>query len=325
MTIGNKENFKGKVLYLNEVATRDGFQNEAAFIDTDDKIALIDRLSACGYAKIEVTSFTSPKAIPALRDAEAVMHGIKRVPGVVYTVLVPNVRGAERALSCNVNEVNLVMSVSETHNRTNLRMTREQSFAQLRDVIDTVRGTGVAINVSLSTAMGCPMEGDVPVEDVLGWMRRFAELGVQGVTLCDTTGMAHPAQVRVLCESASQTFGALELTLHFHNTRGMALANTLAALDAGIVRFDASLGGLGGCPYAPGASGNVCTEELVHMLELDGYDTGVNLAAVLDAAALLPGLIGHDVPSQILKAGRRLDLHPVPEQAQGMPVQQAFS
>ncbi|WP_321915474.1 MULTISPECIES: hydroxymethylglutaryl-CoA lyase [unclassified Paraburkholderia] len=325
MGIGHNESFKGKVLYLNEVATRDGFQNEAAFIDTDDKIALINRLSACGYAKIEVTSFTSPKAIPALRDAEAVMHGIERVPGVVYTVLVPNVRGAERALSCNVNEVNLVMSVSETHNRTNLRMTREQSFAQLRDVIDAVRGTGVAINVSLSTAMGCPMQGDVPVEDVLGWMRRFAELGVQGVTLCDTTGMAYPAQVRALCERASQAFGALELTLHFHNTRGMALANTLAALDAGIVRFDASLGGLGGCPYAPGASGNVCTEELVHMLELDGYDTGVNLAAVLDAAALLPGLIGHDVPSQILKAGRRLDLHPVPELTQGMPVQRAFS
>ncbi|WP_321894729.1 hydroxymethylglutaryl-CoA lyase [Paraburkholderia heleia] len=320
MTTGNQDNFKGKVLYLNEVATRDGFQNEAAFIDTDDKIALINRLSACGYAKIEVTSFTSPKAIPALRDAEAVMHGIERVPGVVYTVLVPNVRGAQRALSCNVDEVNLVMSASETHNRSNLRMTREQSFAQLRDVIEAVRGKGVAINVSLSTAMGCPMEGDVPPEDVLGWMRRFAELGVQGVTLCDTTGMAHPAQVRALCESAAQAFGTLELTLHFHNTRGMALANTLGALDAGIVRFDASLGGLGGCPYAPGASGNVCTEELVHMLELDGYDTGVNLAAVLDAAALLPGLIGHDVPSQILKAGRRLDLHPVPERAQGMPV-----
>jgi hydroxymethylglutaryl-CoA lyase len=319
MTSGNREDFKGKRLYINEVATRDGFQNEAVFIDTDDKIALIDRLSACGYAKIEVTSFTSPKAIPALRDAEAVMHGIQRLQGVVYTVLVPNVRGAERALSCNVDEVNLVMSVSESHNRANLRMTREQSFAQLRDVIDAVRGTGVAINVSLSTAMGCPVEGDVPVENVLGWMQRFADLGVQGVTLCDTTGMAHPAQVRALSERAAQTFGALELTLHFHNTRGMALANTLAALDAGIVRFDASLGGLGGCPYAPGATGNVCTEELVHMLELDGYDTGVNLAAVLDAAALLPGLIGHDVPSQILKAGRRLDLHPVPEQAQGMP------
>ncbi|MBN3807919.1 hydroxymethylglutaryl-CoA lyase [Paraburkholderia sp. Ac-20347] len=299
-------------LYLNEVATRDGFQNEAVFIDTDDKIALIDQLSACGYAKIEVTSFTSPKAIPALRDAEAVMHGIARAPGVVYTVLVPNVRGAERALSCKVDEVNLVMSVSESHNRANLRMSREESFGQLRDVIGAVRGSGVAINVSLSTAMGCPMEGDVPVETVLGWIDRFAGLGVNGVTLCDTTGMAHPAQVRDLCAQASAAFAPLALTLHFHNTRGMALANTLAALDAGIVRFDASLGGLGGCPYAPGATGNVCTEELVHMLELDGYDTGVNLAVVLDAAARLPALIGHDVPSQILKAGRRLDLHPMP-------------
>ncbi|WP_176081203.1 hydroxymethylglutaryl-CoA lyase [Paraburkholderia tropica] len=299
-------------LYLNEVATRDGFQNEAVFIDTDDKIALIDQLSACGYAKIEVTSFTSPRAIPALRDAEAVMHGIARVPGVVYTVLVPNVRGAERALSCKVDEVNLVMSVSESHNRANLRMSREESFGQLRDVIGAVRGSGVAINVSLSTAMGCPMEGDVPVETVLGWIDRFAGLDVNGVTLCDTTGMAHPAQVRDLCARASAAFAPLEITLHFHNTRGMALANTLAALDAGIVRFDASLGGLGGCPYAPGATGNVCTEELVHMLELDGYDTGVNLAAVLDAAARLPALIGHDVPSQILKAGRRLDLHPMP-------------
>ncbi|RQQ64227.1 hydroxymethylglutaryl-CoA lyase [Burkholderia stagnalis] len=316
---------KGTRLYLNEVATRDGFQNEARFVDTDDKIALVDALSACGYAKIEVTSFTSPKAIPALRDAEAVMHGIARAPGVVYTVLVPNVRGAERALSCRVDEVNLVMSVSESHNRANLRMTREQSFAQLRDVIDAVRGAGVAINVSLSTAMGCPMEGDVPTEAVLAWMQRFADLGVHGFTLCDTTGMAYPSQVRDLCERAMARFGARALTLHFHNTRGMALANTLAALDAGIVRFDASLGGLGGCPYAPGATGNVCTEELVHMLALDGYDTGIDLAAALDAAARLPALVGHDVPSQILKAGRRSDLHPAPAFAtDGMPAQRAF-
>ncbi|KUY92184.1 MULTISPECIES: hydroxymethylglutaryl-CoA lyase [unclassified Burkholderia] len=313
-------------LYIHEVATRDGFQNEAAFVDTDDKIALVDALSACGYAKIEVTSFTSPKAIPALRDAEAVMHGIVRAPGVVYTVLVPNVRGAERALSCGVDEVNLVMSMSESHNRANLRMTREQSFAQLRDVIDAVRGTGVAINVSLSTAMGCPMEGDVRAETVLAWMQRFADLGVHGVTLCDTTGMAYPSQVRELAERARERFGALQLTLHFHNTRGMALANTLAALDAGIDRFDASLGGLGGCPYAPGATGNACTEELVHMLALDGYDTGIDLAAVLAAAARLPALIGHDVPSQILKAGRRSDLHPPPRAETGdMPAQRAFS
>ncbi|KUZ40888.1 hydroxymethylglutaryl-CoA lyase [Burkholderia territorii] len=313
-------------LYIHEVATRDGFQNEAAFVDTADKIALVDALSACGYAKIEVTSFTSPRAIPALRDAEAVMHGIVRAPGVVYTVLVPNVRGAERALSCGVNEVNLVMSMSESHNRANLRMTREQSFSQLRDVIDAVRGTGVAINVSLSTAMGCPMEGDVRAHTVLAWMQRFADLGVHGFTLCDTTGMGYPSQVREVAERARERFGALQLTLHFHNTRGMALANTLAALDAGIDRFDASLGGLGGCPYAPGATGNVCTEELVHMLALDGYDTGIDLAAVLAAAARLPALIGHDVPSQILKAGRRSDLHPPPRaEADDMPAQRAFA
>ncbi|MBR8239796.1 hydroxymethylglutaryl-CoA lyase [Burkholderia multivorans] len=315
----NARHQRYKRLHLHEVAPRDGLQNEAAFVDTDDKIALIDALSACGYAKIEVTSFTSPKAIPALRDAEAVMHGIARAPGVVYTALVPNVRGAERALSCGVDEVNLVMSASESHNRANLRMTREQSFAQLREVIDAVRGTGIAINVSLSTAMGCPMEGDVPAETVFAWMQRFADLGVHGFTLCDTTGMAFPSQVRDLCERARARFAALPLTLHFHNTRGMALANTLAALDAGIDRFDASLGGIGGCPYAPGATGNACTEELVHMLELDGYDTGVDLAAVLAAAARLPALIGHDVPSQLLKAGRRSDLHRAPAEAIAAP------
>ncbi|MBY4829717.1 hydroxymethylglutaryl-CoA lyase [Burkholderia dolosa] len=316
----------GKRIYIHEVATRDGFQNEAAFVDTDAKIALVDALSACGYAKIEVTSFTSPNAIPALRDAEAVMHGIARAPGVVYTALVPNVRGAERALSCGVDEVNLVMSTSESHNRANLRMTREQSFAQLRDVIGAVRGSGVAINVSLSTAMGCPMEGDVPAETVLAWMQRFAALGVDGFTLCDTTGMAFPSQVRDLCERARARFGTLQLTLHFHDTRAMALANTLAALDAGIDRFDASLGGLGGCPYAPGATGNACTEELVHMLALDGYDTGVDLAAVLAAAATLPALVGHDVPSRLLKAGRRSDLHPAPPaDAAATPAQRAFT
>ena len=300
-------------LYVHEVATRDGLQNEARFIDTDDKVALIDRLSACGFARIEVTSFTSPRAIPALRDAEAVMQRIGRRPGVVYTVLVPNVRGAERALSCDVDEVNLVMSVSESHNRANLRMSREESFAQLRDVIEVVSSTRTAINVSLSTAFGCPMEGDVAPDEVLGWVSRFAALGVHGLTLCDTTGMAYPSQVRQLAQRTRDEFAGLETTLHFHNTRGMALANTLAALDAGVDRFDASLGGLGGCPYAPGATGNVCTEDLVHMLELNGYDTGVDLDQVLRAAAYLPGLIGHDVPSQLLKAGRRLDLHPAPD------------
>lgn len=312
-----------KRLFMQEVATRDGFQNEKTFIETCDKIALIDALSRCGYAKIEVTSFTSPKAIPALRDAEAVMAGIRRQPGVEYTVLVPNVRGAERALGCAIDEANLVMSVSEPHNRSNLRMTREQSFAQLADVIGVIGQGPVAINVSLSTVFGCPMQGDVAADEVLGWVDRFATLGVRGITLCDTTGMAFPSQVQALCRQVRERFPQLQLTLHFHNTRGMALANTLGALEAGIDRFDASLGGLGGCPYAPGASGNVCMEDLVHMLDLMGYQTGMDLDRVLAASARLPGLIGHDTPSQILKAGRRLDLHRVPEHVQTLSKQVA--
>jgi len=308
-------------LFIQEVATRDGFQNEAQFIETADKIAMVDALSQCGYAKIEVTSFTSPKAITVLRDAEQVMQGIQRNPAVEYTVLVPNVRGAERALACAIDEANLVMSVSETHNRSNLRMTRDQSFAQLKEVAIAI-GTGpVAINVSLSTVFGCPMEGDVPPSQVLRWVEDFANLGARGVTLCDTTGMAYPSQVQALSAAVRERFPELQLTLHFHNTRGMALANALAAIEAGIDRFDASLGGLGGCPYAPGASGNVCTEDLVHMLQLMGYDTGVDLNRVLAAAARLPQLIGHEVPSQILKAGRRLDLHPIPARVTEMQAQ----
>ncbi len=305
-----------KRLYLQEVATRDGFQNEATFIDTADKIAMVDALSRCGFAKIEVTSFTSPKAIPALRDAEAVMHGIRRQPGVEYTVLVPNVRGAERALGCGIDEANLVMSVSEPHNRSNLRMTREQSFAQLREVIEVIGNSRVAVNVSLSTVFGCPMQGDVKEDEVLGWIDRFAQLGVRGVTLCDTTGMAFPSQVQQLSARVLARFPQLQVTLHFHDTRGMALANTLAALQAGVDRFDASLGGLGGCPYAPGASGNVCTEDLLHMLTLMGYDTAVDLDQVLAASARLPGLVGQATPSQVLKAGKRLDLHPIPQHVQ---------
>ena len=300
-------------IFIHEVATRDGFQNESQFIETADKVRIINELSDCGFAKIEVTSFTSPKAIPALRDAEMVMHQITRHPEVQYTVLVPNVRGAERALSCGIDEANLVMSMSETHNRANLRMTREQSFAQLEQVIAAVSGSHVATNISLSTAFGCPMEGDVNQDTVMGWLERFAALGVKRATLCDTTGMAYPSQVRSMAARARALFPELTFTMHFHNTRAMAQANTLAAIRAGIDRFDASLGGIGGCPYAPGASGNACTEDVVHMLELEGFDTHVDLDRLLAVSGQLPGLIGHDVPSQLLKAGTRNRLHPAPE------------
>ena len=303
----------GRRIHMQEVGTRDGLQAEPMFVPTADKIGLVDALSRAGIAKIEVTAFVSPQAIPALRDAEIVLRQIERRPGVVYSALVPNVRGAERAIDAHADELNLVMSASESHNLANLRMTRAQSFAALSEVGAIARQAKVPINVSLSCSFGCPMEGDVPEAGVLEWCALCIDaLGAKGVTLCDTTGMAFPGQVTALTTAFRARWPGTELTLHFHNTRGMGLANVLAAIDAGADRFDASLGGIGGCPYAPGATGNVCTEEIVHALGLMGYDTGVDLAALLGASKRLPALIGHDTPSQIVKAGLRLDLHPLP-------------
>ena len=291
-------------LYIQEVVTRDGFQAESSFIPSADKIALINRLSQAGYAKIEVTSFTSPKAIPMLADAEEVMSKIERVPGVVYTVLIPNLKGAERALRVGVDEFNLVMSVSETHNQSNLRMTRADSAKALGDVIRLAHDTKVAVNVSLSTSFGCPMSGMTPLSELMHWIDHFANEGVRGISICDTTGMANPQHVKEVCEQAQSKYPAMEWTLHFHNTRGMGLANALAAVEVGINRFDSSLGGLGGCPYAPGATGNVCTEELVHMFDLMGYNTNINLDLLLECSAQLRDLVGRALPSQLLLAGK---------------------
>lgn len=299
-------------IYFNEVVTRDGFQIEPHFIPTEDKVKLINELSQCGFAKIEVTSFTSPKAIPMLRDAEEVMGKISRISGVEYTVLVPNLRGAERALESHADELNLVMSTSETHNLANLRMSREKSFSSLAEVIRFVNGK-IPINVSLSTAFGCPMEGNVPQCVVETFAQRFADLGVRGLTICDTTGMANPAQVAKIASDLQKKFGHLQLTFHFHNTRGMGLANVLAAVQSGIVRFDGSLGGLGGCPYAPGASGNISSEDAIHMLDAMGYETGIDIPRLLNLARELPKIVGHSVPGQVAKAGSTCDLHLVPE------------
>ncbi len=291
-------------IYIQEVVTRDGFQAEPRFIPTEDKIRLINRLSHAGYAKIEVTSFTSPKAIPMLADAEAVMRGIERVPGVEYTVLIPNLRGAERALAVGVDEFNLVMSVSETHNQSNLRMSRAESAKALGEVIALAHQSKVAVNISLSTSFGCPMSGMTPIHELMHWIDHFVDQGVRGISICDTTGMANPRQVTEICEKAQSKYPNTQWTLHFHNTRGMGLANALAAVQAGIVRFDSSLGGLGGCPYAPGATGNICTEELVHMLDLMGFHTNMNLDLLLECAADLRTLVDRPLPSQVLLAGK---------------------
>ncbi|MEI6611951.1 hydroxymethylglutaryl-CoA lyase [Polynucleobacter sp.] len=301
-----------KRIYIQEVVTRDGFQAESVFIPTEEKITLINRLSRAGYAKIEVSSFTSPKAIPMLADAEAVMKGIKREPGVEYTVLIPNLKGAERALTVGVDEFNLVMSVSEAHNQANLKMSREDSFRGLSTVIELAHANKTAVNISLSTSFGCPMSGITSLAELMHWVDQFANVGVRGITICDTTGMANPTQVQVICEAAQAKYPQLQWTLHFHNTRGMGLANALAAVNSGINRFDSSLGGLGGCPYAPGATGNICTEELVHMFDLMGFDTNMQIDTLLECSKDLQSLIGRVLPSQLLMAGKVDRLYEAP-------------
>ncbi|MGO3700692.1 MULTISPECIES: hydroxymethylglutaryl-CoA lyase [Halomonas] len=300
---------------INEVAPRDGLQIEARFVPTEEKIRWIDALSTTGLKRIEATSFTSPKAIPNLRDAADVVTSLQRRAGVDITVLVPNVKGAERALACNVDEINLVMSASDSHGLANLRMTPEQSLEQFSAILDVTQGSGVFINASLSTTFGCPFEGEVPEARVLELVEKLIALGIQGVTLCDTTGMANPAQVKRLCEAVLERWPETPFTLHVHNTRGMGLANALAAWQAGITRFDSALGGLGGCPFAPGATGNVCTEDLVHMFEAMGVDTGVDLDVLLNVAATLPELIGHEVPGQVVKAGKSTRRYAMPASA----------
>ncbi|MVW70297.1 hydroxymethylglutaryl-CoA lyase [Bordetella sp. 15P40C-2] len=297
---------------INEVGPRDGLQIEKAFVPTEEKIALVDALSDCGFTRIEVTSFTSPRAIPALADAQEVMRGIRRRPDVIYTALVPNVRGLERAVEAGMQEINLVMSSSETHNRANLRMTRAQSLEELTNILRAAQGTSTPCNVSLSTAFGCPFDGDVSADEVLRLAHELVNAGAAGITLCDTTGMAYPTQVAALCERTLREFPGLPITIHLHNTRGMALANAIAAWQTGVIRFDAAVGGLGGCPFAPGASGNVNTEELVHMFECMGVTTGVTLEPLMNVVRGLPQLVQREFSTPLLAAGHRLATHQPP-------------
>lgn len=301
-----------KRLYVHEVVARDGFQIEPRFIPTADKIALIDALSDAGPYKIEVTSFVSPRAVPALADAEAVLAGIRRNPDVAYAALVPNPKGAERALAAAVDELVLVVSVSETHNRANVRRSTDESFEGFAAIMELVKGTDVRVACGLATTFGCPFEGFQPLDRIVRFVDRLIGLGVHSIGLADTIGMGDPKHVNEICNEVRGRFPAFEFALHLHNTRGMGLANVLSGLEAGITHYESSLGGLGGCPFAPGATGNICTEDLVHMLHAMGFDTGVDLDRLIAAARTLPELVGHDVPGQVIKAGKSTDLHPPP-------------
>ncbi|MFL1391465.1 hydroxymethylglutaryl-CoA lyase [Pseudomonas tritici] len=299
-------------LIVQEVSPRDGLQIEPTWVETADKIALIDQLSLAGFSRIEAGSFVSPKAIPALRDGEQVFQSIKRKPGVIYVALIPNLKGAQRAIESRADELNLVMSASQTHNLANMRMRCEASLAAFGDIVSFAADHPVRLNGSIATTFGCPFEGKIDEDRVLQIIEAYQALGIQGISLADTTGMANPRQVERLVKRVLQCVSVSDLTLHFHNTRGLGLCNVLAAYEAGARRFDAALGGLGGCPFAPGASGNICTEDLVNLCEEAGIYTGIDLPHLLQMSRRLPALLGHELPGQVAKAGRNCDLHSPP-------------
>jgi len=309
--------FKQRI-YINDVGVRDGFQIEKSFIPTETKIAFIDQLSKTGVAKIEATSFVHPKFVPNMADAETVLANIQRMAGVRYTALTPNIKGMDRAIACHqsgaaIDEMNLFMSASETHNMANVKRTTAQSLQNFAEMVPMAKRAGIRTNGTVSTSFGCPFEGAVSDARVMEIAEKYLAIGFDSLTFADTTGMANPRQVERMMRDAKQRFSDIEITLHFHNTRGMGLANVVAGIAAGVVHYDASIAGLGGCPFAPGATGNICTEDLVNMLQDMGLDTGIDLDKLLAAAVKIPAIVGHDVPGQVMKAGKTMHLHPVPE------------
>ncbi|MGH9022754.1 MAG: hydroxymethylglutaryl-CoA lyase [Acidimicrobiia bacterium] len=290
---------------VREVAPRDGLQVEAPQ-SVEDRIRLVDALSATGLRRIEAAAFVHPVAVPAMAGAEAVIAGIARRSGVIYSALVPNLRGAERALGAGVDELEVVVSASESHNRANVNMSVVDSIAQVAEIVKLAHSQSRPVEAVVATAFGCPYEGDVPPERVASIAARLLEVGSDTVGFGDTTGMATPKRVELVSDALE--LGEIDLSevlYHFHNTRGTGLANVVYALGRGVRRFDASVGGLGGCPFAPGASGNICTEDLVHMLEDMGVGTGVDLEALIAASLLAQEILGHELPGQIMKAGPR--------------------
>jgi hydroxymethylglutaryl-CoA lyase len=290
---------------IREVGPRDGFQNEPETISGVDKVRLIDLLSASGLTRMEVTSFVRPDVIPQLADAEEVLAAVQRREGVAFSVLIPNERGLERALAMRdrFDEVSVFLSASETHNRRNVNRSVEESLSGLERTLARAREAGLRCEGVISTSFGCPYEGEVPPERVFEIAERLAAAGCEEVAFGDTTGMANPRQVRAFFAAARGRLTAVELTAHFHNTRGQGLANVLAALEEGVDSFESSFGELGGCPVPPGSTGNVSTEDVVSMLHEMGIETGVDLSRLIGASRAAQDVLGRPLGAHVLRAG----------------------
>ena len=288
---------------IREVGPRDGLQNEEVILTTAQKLRLIDTLGATGLTQIEVGSFVRAQNVPQMADTPEVFAALQRRPGVIYSAIAPNLVGARRAVAAEADAIEVFLSASESHNQSNVNMGIAQSLAAVADMAALVCGAGVAFDAVISVAFGCPFEGDVPIARVIALCERLLSLGVGQLTLGDTTGMAHPLLVQQVVLAFRERFPDRDLRLHLHSARGAGLANILAALQVGVSEFDSSLGGIGGCPFAPGAPGNLCTEDLTHMLHEMGIATGLDLPSLIDAARLLEQMLGHEVPGQTIKAG----------------------
>jgi hydroxymethylglutaryl-CoA lyase len=287
-----------------EVGPRDGLQNEAARIPTAEKIAFVDRLAGAGHTAIEVSAFVSPKWVPQMADAADVFAGIARKPGVRYTALVPNLAGLARARDARVDEIAIFAAASETFSKRNINQTIDESLATYKTVCDEARAAGLRIRGYLSTCFGCPFEGRVPPAKVAEVSARLLDLGVYEVAISDTIGIAHPGQVPEVIGAVTAHVPLSKIALHFHDTRGTALVNVLTGLELGVTTFDASAGGLGGCPYAPGAAGNLATEDLIYMLDGLGIQTGIRLAKVMEASRAIEPHLGHPLPSRVVAAAK---------------------
>jgi len=298
-----------------EVGTRDGLQIESRLLPPEQKIDLINRMLDAGIRSIEVTSFVSPKAVPQLADAEVVLAGIARRPGMNLMALVPNQRAAQRAVATPVDAGVLLCSASETHNRKNVNRDIQTSLTGMAAVVETLHTAGKRVDGAIATSFGCPFEGEIDINNLLKIASTYAALGARHITLGDTTGMATPANIRATLGALRERLPDVDFGLHLHNTRGIGLANVLVGLDLGIRRFDASVGGLGGCPFAAGATGNICTEDLLFLLHECGWETGVDLDRAIAVAHHMEACLDKPLAGQVMRAGPRLRRHAVSDAA----------
>ena len=295
-----------KEVKVTEVGPRDGFQSEKTILKTEDKIDIINNLIEAGFPRIEVSSFVSPKAIPQLADAEIILSKVNRSTDTILAALVPNARGALRAVEARLDQIVVFLSASESHNKKNVNRSVDESLQGFREIADIAGKNNIPIQGDIATAFGCPFEGNISPKKLADISKEYKQMGFKGVTLGDTTGMATPVVVKDAIKSIRDNVPGFDITLHFHNTRGVGLANVMTGLNEGITDYESCFGGMGGCPFAPNATGNICSEDLIYLLHEMGIKTGIDLDKIISVAKKVENLVGHKLPGQVMRAGHRL-------------------